>query len=640
MCVALLLQNFNLRLDDPTYNMKIKQTLTVKPDGFYMKARLREGITATSLQASLSASDGAVGAAVTQGVQDQAELMDDGLKPLTVLYGSNTGTCQSLAQRLSTEAGRHGYKASVMEMNAAVGAVPKEQPLIVVTSSYEGQPPDNATQFLTYLETTGESLSGVEYSVFGCGHSDWVNTFQRIPEVVDNLMQKRGGKRLMRRGLTDVAKGNVFSDFDGWVELLWSAVAPNTTAAAPSDASMQIVMSEQDRTTFLRQDVKTAVVVETRRLTAEGEPEKHHLRIRLPHGMRYSTGDYLAVLPLNSHQSVSQVLQLFRLPGHCAMLIKPGAATFLPTDMNMPVAEVLQGFVELNQPATKKDVQMCASACQEAAERAALEAPNFFAEIVERRTSLVDLLTKYPSIDLDFGTFLSALPPLRPRHYSISSSPLADPSTCSITFGVVNEAAKSGVGRHIGVTSAYLSSLKPGDDVQVSVRATNKFFHLPSEPTTPVLMFGAGTGMAPFRGFVEERAIQIAAGRQLGQALMFMGCRSTTKDRLYADELDAWAQKGAVDVRYAFSRESEQSQDCKHLQDRMRKDKEDILRMWRDGAKVFICGSPAVSEQVQQVALQLLIETEAQRGQSLTLEKAQEWFRGRRNERYVVDVFA
>ena len=158
--------------------------------------------------------------------------------------------------------------------------------------------------------------------------------------------------------------------------------------------------------------------------------------------------------------------------------------------------------------------------------------------------------------------------------------------------------AKSRVGRYIGVTSNYLSELTTGDEILVSVRATNKFFHLPADADCPILMLGAGSGIAPFRGFIQERATQIAAGRKVAPALMFMGCRSRTKDRLYADEIDAWVEAGAVDVRYAFSKEPEKSQGCKYIQDRLLKDKEDVLRMWGDGAKVFTCGGPEVSSSI------------------------------------------
>lgn len=138
MVLALLLQSFNFSLDDPSYETKVKQTLTLKPEGFYMRATLREGITATSLQQLLSRSHDEIQSAINERVARTDSGLGDG-KPITILYGSNTGTCQSLAQKLSIDARRRGFNAEVKEMNAAVGVLPKERPLILITASYEGE---------------------------------------------------------------------------------------------------------------------------------------------------------------------------------------------------------------------------------------------------------------------------------------------------------------------------------------------------------------------------------------------------------------------------------------------------------------------------------------------------------------------
>ena len=624
--------------------MKVKQSLTIKPDGFYMRATLRDDLTATILQNLLTSSGDEVHSAIDEGIRRTDTGLASG-EPMTIIYGSNTGTCQSLAQKLSVEARRYGYHADVREMNAAVGVLPKDQPVVVITASYEGQPPDNADQFVAWLETLteGQSLEGVQYAVFGCGHSDWKDTFHRVPKLVDDLLEKRGGRRLAERGLTDAAHGDIFSDFDTWADhTFWPSFASETGGKARS-AALEVEMSTQNRSSYLRQDVQAGTVVDSRILTAPSEPEKRHLEIKLPEGMAYGTGDYLAILPLNPPESVSRVLKHFQIRQDATISIKPGAATFLPTGVTLSVVDLLKGFVELGLPATKKDLQACVAATRNNGDKAALTTllgKKGFSEMLEQRVSLLDLLRKYNSIKLPFGTFVSMLPPLRPRHYSISSSPFQDPATCVLTYSIINEVAKSGMGRYIGVTSAYLASLKPGDEALVSVRATNKFFHLPADSDTPIVMFGAGTGLAPFRGFVQERATQLAAGRNLAPALLFMGCRSSTKDRLYAEEMDAWAKAGAVDVRYAFSQEPENSEGCKYVQERLLKDKDDVLRLWRAGAKVFTCGGPQVSSRIGDAAKAVLLESAKERGEKMTEEQVEEWFRQRRNERYVVDVFA
>lgn len=334
----------------------------------------------------------------------------------------------------------------------------------------------------------------------------------------------------------------------------------------------------------------------------------------------------------------------FKISAFATTTIKPGAATFLPTGVPLSIVELLKGFVELSLPATKRDLQTCIACTSDATEKEALHAlqsERAFREINDRHVSLLDLLERYTSVGLGFNTFIAMLQPLKPRLYSISSSPLVDATSCTVTYGVIDEVAKSGNGRYVGVTGSYLSGLTTGDEVLVSVRATNKYFHLPAEiSSTPVLMFGAGTGIAPFRGFIQERAQQITAGRTLAPAIMYMGCRSSSSDRLYSDEMDKWVKLGAVDIRYAFSQESHASEGCKYIQDRVWKEREDVIRLWRAGAKVFVCGGPAVSEGLSDVSQKLLLESMKSRGQDMSDKEAEQWFQERRNVRYVVDVFA
>ena len=274
-----------------------------------------------------------------------------------------------------------------------------------------------------------------------------------------------------------------------------------------------------------------------------------------------------------------------------------------------------------------------------------LAEPEFYSEILSKRTSILDILSHYPNIDLSLSDLLSLLPPMRTRHYSISSSPLATPTHCTITYSVIEEAAHSGQGNFVGVASSYLKSLRPGDSIQVAVRPTNKQFRLPLQAEkTPIMMFCAGTGLAPFHGFVQQRAELIRAGNgNLAPAILFVGCRSYTRDRLYAEELDAWSKAGAVDVRYAFSQETDhpRAKGCKYVQDRMLKDKNDVVEMWEKGAKIFVCGSPVLAKAVGVTAKAMVREKLMEDGKvAVEEEKLKEWFLHQRGERFVTDVFA
>lgn len=153
-------------------------------------------------------------------------------------------------------------------------------------------------------------------------------------------------------------------------------------------------------------------------------------------------------------------------------------------------------------------------------------------------------------------------------------------------------------------------------------------------------MICAGTGLAPFRGFVEERAKQQEAGRSLAPALLFIGCREPEKDALYADELAEWARKGVVDVRYAFSRVPDKSDGCKYVQDRLLKDGADARKLWQDGGRMFVCGSGAIGDAVKQVFIEATVKGREARGEPITWEEAETFFNSLRNERFATDVFA
>lgn len=152
--------------------MQIKASLTIKPKDFYMRASLRSGMTPTTLQQSLTSPTSELKVSNSQGERNSKDFRPSRSK-LTVLYGSNTGTCQALAQKLSSDARLHGYEASVSDLDAAMDNIPKDRPVLIITASYEGQPTDNAAYFFAWLQSMKDdkALDGVNFAIFGCGHS-------------------------------------------------------------------------------------------------------------------------------------------------------------------------------------------------------------------------------------------------------------------------------------------------------------------------------------------------------------------------------------------------------------------------------------------------------------------------------------
>ncbi|KAK4508329.1 hypothetical protein PRZ48_002067 [Zasmidium cellare] len=652
LVLAMTLQYFNFTPDDPQYSLQISSTLTIKPKDFYMRASVREGWTARAIEQSLTGQQ-PVSASPSRAPSAPAADDQNG-KPLTILYGSNSGTCESLAQTIAADAPAHGFSAtSVSTLDSAKQQLPTDEPVVIVTASYEGQPCDNASHFYNWLENLQpDDKLNVNYAVFGCGHSDWKQTFHRIPTTIDSMLEKAGGKKICDIGLTDAAKGAMMSDFQNWEDqTLWPALKKHFGGGDEEADSAGIASISQSvsievfnrRASHLRSDVSEAKVIAAKTLTAPGIPEKKHIEIQLPSDMTYRAGDYCAVLPLNPPETVHRVMTRFSLPWDAMLKISSRTGTQLPTEHPISAANLFAAYLELSQPATKRNIAMLIEASRDEKTKATLTAlttsdDHFQTSITDKRISLLDLLEQHPSIPLPLSAFVASLISMRVRQYSISSSPLSDPTKLSLTFAILDEPSFSGRGRHVGVASHYLSTLTPGDIVHVSIRPSHKSFHLPTDPeNVPVIMIAAGAGLAPFRGFIQERAAQIASGRKLAPAHLYFGCRQPNKDDLYHDELAFWESMSAVSVHRSYSQIPEGP---KHIHEVLLADKERIVELWDQGAKVYVCGSRGLGESVKGACMEIAGESAKARGMTGSEEAVGRWFESIRNERFSTDVFA
>lgn len=279
------------------------------------------------------------------------------------------------------------------------------------------------------------------------------------------------------------------------------------------------------------------------------------------------------------------------------------------------------------------------SPCPFTRDRLAKIGESFDASITQRRLSVLDILEEYPAIDIAFGTFLSMLPPMRPRQYSIASSPLADPTIATLMWTVLDSEAYSGSGRRfLGVCSTYLSGLTKGDRVHVNIKPALRLFHTPSDPESmPIIMACAGTGLAPFRGFLEERAMQSKRGLKLAPAHLFIGCRSPEKDALLKEELSQWEAQDIVRIYYAFSKTSGQSNGCKYVQDRIWSERALIKRgMLQGNSRFLVCGGGGVGRSVEDVMKRIYKDVnEEEEGKA-----AESWFQGLKANRYVTEIFS
>ncbi|KAI0629781.1 fatty acid hydroxylase [Trametes polyzona] len=644
LALVTVLQRFDLVMHDPTYELELKQTLTIKPHNFYIHALPRKN--KPRLFALPSSSAGLRDTAQTAPAQKpapSATVSADAakLQPLYVLYGSNTGNSESFAQRLASDAPAHGFKASIGTLDSASAHLPKDGPLVIVTASYEGQPADNAAHFVEWLTNVeGDAFAGIKYAVFGCGNRDWVKTYQRVPTLIDETLAAHGATRLAERGEGDAGGAEFFETFDKWEDALWAKLSKAYDTTGNADAtglSVKIVSPGTARAEALRQkDTALGTVVENKLLTSPNAPAK---QFALPEGMTYRAGDYLAILPVNPDRIVRRALARFGLSAEQEIELSTDGPTSLPVNKAVSVSTILSGYVELSQPATTRDLDILLKAKNSDSSLKALQAlaSNYAENVFKTRLSVLDILEENPDIDLPLSTFLQMLPAMRIRQYSISSSPLWNASHVTLTISVLDAPPLSGRPGEpfLGVASTYLARLQPGDRVQLAVRASNAAFHPPTDLAVPLVMMCAGSGLAPMRGFLQERAMQAQAGRPVAKSLLFFGCRTPREDYLYGDaELREWSALGVVDVRPAFSRSTEDSQGCRYVQDRVRHDRADVIGAFLKGGKFFVCGASKVASGVKQVLVEIIKET-----RQLDDEAALTTFEELMNGRYATDIF-
>jgi cytochrome P450/NADPH-cytochrome P450 reductase len=181
---------------------------------------------------------------------------------------------------------------------------------------------------------------------------------------------------------------------------------------------------------------------------------------------------------------------------------------------------------------------------------------------------------------------------------------------------------------------------QPDDMLWVSVKTSHDAFHLPSSPeNTPLVMISAGTGIGPFRGFIQERASMAKDGHKLASAVLYHGCRRSGHDDIYAHELGEWESKGLVTVKRVFSRAPEESDGHKYVQDAVWADRDSLLQLWRQGCYLYVCGSKEISRAITHLAIRFKRDAAVAKGEALDEDDARNWWERLRNVRYAFDVF-
>jgi len=648
-----------LSCSDTHHLSEVSVTITQKPKDLKIKVRRRPGRTMASLGGV--GHDTASHKAGTEkpGSSTEVKAPARDAKPITVLYGSNAGTCKSYAEDLETNAPRFGFKANIASLDSATEHIPKDQPIVIIEPSYEGKPADNAKKFTAWLEGNAESkqLEGVQYAVFGVGNSDWTHSYHRVPKLTDALFEKMGAKRFTETGLVNV-KEDIMGPWEKWSEQMWNDLRKSSgTTVEVLGGQLQAEITPPKFATYLGGSEIGYGEVKVNRDLGGGEVglAKKHMEIELPVGTSYRSGDYMVILPLNSITTVRRIMKRFDLAPDDNILITGTNKSFIATESPISIFDLLMTRVELSTPISQKQLLKLAEATPEDKRGKLLELATdqvYKKDVISKRYSILDMLEDYPDCQLPFATYLDSLKPLSPRQYSISSSPIANIEfitnsdgtnaqrlTASLTYDVHDEAAWSGGGRQFrGAASTYLAKQESGEKVRCFTRPTNANFHLPTDATVPIIMICAGSGLAPMRGFIQERAvIKKARNASVGPAILYFGCRHYEKDFIYADELAQWEADGVVSVRGCFSKVAPEGQKAQRVPDRMWEERKELAELFGErGAKIFICGSASkLAKSTADVCMKIFMDTFPGK----TEEDAAKWLDKVKEDRYVSDVF-
>ncbi len=521
------------------------------------------------------------------------------LTPLTILFGSQTGTGESLAKKAAKEAGKRNFAATVLDMaQTDVAKLAGEKNLLVITSTYgDGEPPDNAKALHAALAETTTSLAALRFSVCGLGDTNYTQ-FCQCAKDFDARLEKAGATRVSPRVDCDL---DYEAKFNAWLEAALNALGAQAGATAPASAGKVALATEVSG--YSRQNPFPALLLATRTLNAAGSAKQvNHVEFDLgDSGLVYEAGDALGVYAHNCPELVNEVLAVLGCDGEEAVPAPDGSS--------IPLRRALAEFYDLGKPSDELRARFGGGA-----------APHH----------VVDALAAGGvSVKLAPADFVKSLKKLQPRLYSISSSPKAHPGQVHLTVGAVRY-EKNGRARK-GVCSTFLADRAQAGATRIGVFVhSNKAFRPPANPEAPMIMVGPGTGIAPFRAFLEERRATGAKGKNW---LLFGDQRAAT-DFLYREELEAMQRDGLLTrLDTAFSRDQAEKI---YVQQRMLENAKELFAWLEAGAHFYVCGDATRMAKDVDAALHKTIELAGNR----TAEQAETYVQNlKATKRYARDVY-
>lgn len=540
-------------------------------------------------------------------------------RAITLLYGSETGNAQGLAEIFEERLSNIGHNVTLKAMDEFKPKNLKNvEDLFIITSTQgEGDPPDNAAELHEFIHgRKAPKLEGVRFSVLALGDQTY-EFFCQTGRDFDKKLEELGAERLYERVDCDV-------DYEEDAEK-WMANVINTIDSAPEGTQSEQVVSESIKSAKEKKYSKAtpyqAEVLENINLNGRGSnKETRHIEFLLDNfGEEYEVGDCLVVLPQNDPALVELLMSTLGWdPGDQIQISEDGDTISLE--------EALTSYFEITK-LTKPLLQNAAAYFDNEALEDKVQDSEWIQNYIEGR-DFIDLLNDFPPEELEPEDLYQILRKLPPREYSISSSYQSLPDEVHITVGAVRYNTH---GRdRSGVCSVqFAERIQPGDTVPIYLKR-NPNFKFPKDGDTPVIMIGPGTGIAPFRAHMQERE---EYGYK-GNTWLFFGDQHFTTDFLYQTEWQEWLKDGVLEkMNVAFSRDTDQKV---YVQHRIAEHSKEFNKWLEKGASIYICGDEKnMAKDVHQAIRNVLVKE-----QNLTEEDAESYLKQmKKDKRYQRDVY-
>lgn len=536
---------------------------------------------------------------------------------ITLISASQTGNARRVAEALRDDL--LAAKLNVKLVNAGdykFKQIAAEKLLVVVTSTQgEGEPPEEAVALHKFLfSKKAPKLDGTAFAVFGLGDTSY-EFFCQSGKDFDSKLAELGAERLLDRVDADVEYQTAAAEWRARVVEVLKARAP---VAAPAQLATSGAVNDIHTSPYTKEAPLSATLSVNQKITGrDSEKDVRHIEIDLgDSGLRYQPGDALGVWYQNDPQLVKELVELLWLKGDEPVTVD---------GKTLPLAEALEWHFELTVN-TATIVENYATLTRS---ESLLSLVGDKAQLQQyaAATPIVDMVRFSPA-QLDAEALIGLLRPLTPRLYSIASSQAEVESEVHVTVGVVRYEIE-GRARAGGASSFLADRVEEDGEVRVFIEH-NDNFRLPANPETPVIMIGPGTGIAPFRAFMQQRAADGAQGKNW----LFFGNPHFTEDFLYQVEWQSYVKEGLLTrIDLAWSRDQQQKV---YVQDKLREQGAELWRWINDGAHIYVCGDAnRMAKDVEHTLLEVIAEYGA-----MDAEAADEFLSELRVERrYQRDVY-